>query len=219
MILEKPIVEMTMHIRSLYVRARFNGKPMSKVLVDNGYAVNVMPLRMLRALGRGIGDLIETEVPVSTFTGEISKTLSVLPIDIIVGSKTSLSTFFVINSTTNYNALFGRDRIHVNWCVTYSLHQFLLFCKGDEVEVVWADEQHFIITSDYVEANYYDQEFGSIKFKGKKKGGIPREIYMESRDTGEIQDQDAKLLKITIIVPFRLITGSIIGEIDDQVFS
>ena len=43
------------------------------------------------------------------FTGEISKTLDLLPIDIIVGSKTSLSTFFVINSTANYDALLRRD--------------------------------------------------------------------------------------------------------------
>ena len=93
-----------MHIRPLYVRAHFNGKPVSKVLVDNGSVVNVMPLRMLRSRGRGSGDLIETEVSTSTFTREISKT-RILPIDIIVGSKTSLSTFFVINSTANYNAL------------------------------------------------------------------------------------------------------------------
>ena len=73
--------------------------------VDNGSAVNVMSLRMLRALGRGIGDLIEIEVSVLAFIGEISKTLGVLPIDITVGSKPSLSSFFVINSTTNYNAL------------------------------------------------------------------------------------------------------------------
>ena len=87
--LEKSTVEMKRHIRPLYVRAHFNGKPVSKVLVDNRSTVNVMPLRMLRALGRSIGDLIETEVFVSTFTREISKTLGVLLIDITMGSKTS----------------------------------------------------------------------------------------------------------------------------------
>ena len=51
---------MTRHIRPLYVRGHFNGKPVSTVLVDNGSAANVMPLRMLRVLGIGIGDLIET---------------------------------------------------------------------------------------------------------------------------------------------------------------
>ena len=78
-ILEKPIMEMKRHIRPLYVRAHFNGKPMSKVLVDNGSVVNVMPLKMLRALGRNIGDLVETEVYASAFSGEISKTLGLTP--------------------------------------------------------------------------------------------------------------------------------------------
>ena len=58
--------------------------------MDNGSLVNVMALRMLRTLGRGIGDLIEKEVFVSDFTREISKTLGVLPINIVVGSKTCL---------------------------------------------------------------------------------------------------------------------------------
>ena len=60
-------MEMTRHIRPVYVRAHFNGKPVFKVFVDNGSLVNVMPLRMLRALGRGIGDLIETKMFVSAF--------------------------------------------------------------------------------------------------------------------------------------------------------
>ena len=149
-------MKMTKHIRPLYVRAHFNSKSVSKVLVDNGSTLNVMLLRMFRALGRGIGDLIETEVSVSTFTREISKTLGILPIYITMGSKTSLSAFFVINSTTNYNALPGREWIHANWRVPSSLHQILLFWKGNEVEVVWVDKQPFIATLDFVEASYYD---------------------------------------------------------------
>ena len=64
-----------------------------------------------------ISNLIEIEVVVSTFTREVSKTLRILPIDITIGSKTTLSAFFVINSTANYNILLGRDWIHANWCV------------------------------------------------------------------------------------------------------
>ena len=58
MILENPSVDMTSHIKLLYIRAHLNGIPVSKVLIDNGLAINVMPLRMLRALGRSISDLI-----------------------------------------------------------------------------------------------------------------------------------------------------------------
>ena len=81
-----------------------------------------MPLRMLRALGRSINDLIEIEVVVSAFIGEVFNTLRILPIDITIGSKTTLSAFFVIDSTTNCNILLGRDWIHSNWCVSSSLY-------------------------------------------------------------------------------------------------
>ena len=51
--------------------------------------------------------------------------------------------------------------------------------------MVWADKKPFIATSDFIEASYYDQEFGLIKFKGKKKNRTLRKIYMESRDTSD----------------------------------
>ena len=102
-------MEMTKHIKPSYIRAHLNGRPISKVLINNGSAVNVMPLRMLRALGMSISDLIETEVVVSAFIGEVSKTLGIRPIDITIGIKTSLPAFFVINSTANYNILLGSD--------------------------------------------------------------------------------------------------------------
>ena len=100
---------MTRQIKPLYVRTHLNGIPISRVLINNGLAVNVMSLRMLRALERNISDIIETKVTVFAFTREVSKTLGILPIDITIGSKTALSAFFVIYSTTNYNILLGRD--------------------------------------------------------------------------------------------------------------
>ena len=64
-------MEMIRHIKPLYVRAHLNDRPVSKVRINNGPVVNVMSLRMLRALGRSINDLIETKVDVSAFTGAV----------------------------------------------------------------------------------------------------------------------------------------------------
>ena len=111
---------------------------------------------MLIALGKIINDLIETEVVVSAFIGDVSKTLGILPIDIPIGSKIVLFAFFVIDSTANYNILLGRDWIHANWCVLSSLHQFLLFWKGNEVEVVQEDKKPFMVATGFMEARYYD---------------------------------------------------------------
>ena len=102
----------------------------------------------------------------------------------------------MIDSTANYNTLLGRDWIHANWCVSFSLHQFLLFWKGDEVELVWADKQPFMAAIGSVEAKYYDQEFGSIKFTSKRKDGVLRKAYMDSNGYVEIQKKGAKLLKV-----------------------
>ena len=69
---------------------------------------------MLRALGRSISDLIEIEVVVSAFIGEVSKTQGILPIDITIGRKNTLYAFFVIDFTANCNILLRRDRIKAN---------------------------------------------------------------------------------------------------------
>ena len=100
--------------------------------------------------------MIETKVAVFAFIGEVSKTLRILPIDITIGSKTALLAFVVIDSTANYNILSGRDWNHANWCVSFSLHQFLLFWKGNKVEVVRADKQPFMAATGSMEARYYD---------------------------------------------------------------
>ena len=109
MILEKPSVEMTRHIMPLYIKAHLNGKPVSRVLIDDGSTVNVIPSKILAMLGRTEEDLIPTDVTVSAFTREVTKVLGVLPMQITVGSKTSLTAFFIINSSVSYNILLGRD--------------------------------------------------------------------------------------------------------------
>ena len=152
----------------------------------------------------------------STFIGEVSKTLGILPIDITIGKKTALSAFFMIDSTVNYNILLGSDCIHANWCVSSSLHQFLLFWKGNEVEVVRADKQPFMATTNSIEAKYYDQEFGPIKFASRRKDGVPRKAYMDSKGFVEIQKGAAKLLKLTTIMPYRPMSSPNIKEIDDD---
>ena len=64
------------------------------------------------------------------------------------------------------------------------LHQFLLFWKGNEVEVVLADKQPFMVTTGSVEARYYDQEFSLIKFIGSRKDGVLRKAYKYSKVLG-----------------------------------
>lgn len=132
-ILEKPSPRMTQHIKPLYVKAHLNGRPLNRVLVDNGSAINILPARALWSLGKTVEDLIATEVTVIAFNGEPSKVLGLLPVELTVGSKTSVTAFFVVSSTAHYQALLGRDWIHANECIPSSLHQFLIMWNGDDL--------------------------------------------------------------------------------------
>ncbi|OMO78281.1 Retrotransposon gag protein [Corchorus capsularis] len=105
------------HIKPLYIKAHLDGVPVNRVLVDNGAAVNIFPYSTLRRLGKGADNLIKSDVTVSDFSGTTNKIRGILPTDLTMGSKTSISTFCVVDSPSTYNALLGRDWIHSNWCV------------------------------------------------------------------------------------------------------
>jgi hypothetical protein len=97
------------HLKPLYIKAHMDGKPVNRVLVYNGAAVNILPTSMLRKLFKTKSDLIAIDVFVSGFTGGATKTKGVVPIKVKVGSKVATIAFFVVNTDSTYNALLGRD--------------------------------------------------------------------------------------------------------------
>ena len=170
---EKPTGNVAQHLKPLYICAHIDGKPVNRVLVDNGAAVNILPAFMMRQLGKEDEDLIPTELTMTNFVGGVTKCRGVLPVELTVGGKTLMTAFFVVESKSHYNALLGRDWIHASLCVPSSLHQVLLFWNNEEVEVVKADNRPFMVTANAVEARYYDDDIGLIKFFGKTRFGRP----------------------------------------------
>ena len=71
-IFDKPVKHR--HLKALYVRGFIDGKPMNTMLVDGGASVNLMPYTTFRKLGKGLGDLIETDMMLKDFGGNASKT-------------------------------------------------------------------------------------------------------------------------------------------------
>ena len=68
--------------------------------------------------------------------------------ELTIGSKTLAMAFFVADVQGSYNLILGRDWIHANRCVSSSLHQFLIQCVGDAVEVVHSDSSADVATAD-----------------------------------------------------------------------
>lgn len=47
--LTRPLINMLSHVRPLYVRATLDGVPMSRVFVDNGAAINILPVATIKS--------------------------------------------------------------------------------------------------------------------------------------------------------------------------
>jgi hypothetical protein len=139
-IFEKPREKNYRHLKALYLKGYINGQPVSRMLVDTGVAVNIMPYAVLRKLGHSAGDLIKTNIMLSDFNGQTSEAQGVLSVELTVGGKTVPTSFFVVNSKGSYTVLLGRDWIHANCCIPSTMHQCLIQWEGDEVEVVHADD-------------------------------------------------------------------------------
>ncbi|GKV05136.1 hypothetical protein SLEP1_g17178 [Rubroshorea leprosula] len=155
-VFEKPEEKMAKHIRPLYINAHMHGTPISRVLVDNEAAVNVLPTCMLYKIGKSLDDLVHTEVTISDFTGGVNHSRGVLPVELTVGNRTLMSAFFVVDTVATYNALLGRDWIHSN-------------------------DKPFSTTTHLVEARYYEEDIGTIRFFGIDRHGKPIGITACSR--------------------------------------
>jgi hypothetical protein len=115
------------HLKALYMKGHINGKPISRMLVDGGAIVNLMPYSLFKKLGGSDDELIKTNMTISGVGGgEPMGAEGVISMELTVGRKTLATTFFVAETQGNFSLILGRDWIHANKCVPSTLHQFLI---------------------------------------------------------------------------------------------
>ena len=125
-IFEKP-EEPVKHLKPLYIRGHINGKPVTRMMVDGGAVVNLMPYSVFKKFQLDDDELIKTNMVLNGFEGgEGVEAKGVVSLELTVGSKTLATAFFVAEVRGNYNVLLGRDRLHANQCVPSTLHQQLV---------------------------------------------------------------------------------------------
>jgi hypothetical protein len=107
-----------------------------------------MPYVMYRKLGKGDQDLTKTDMMLKDFEGNVSPAKGAVCVELTIGSKTLLTMFFVINGKGAYNLLLGRDWIHANCCVPFTMHQCLAQWVGDKIEVVPGDSYYIIASAE-----------------------------------------------------------------------
>ena len=73
--------------------------------------MNVMPVGILKKLGKSQKDLKETNMKMTNFIRESIDALGFYIAELTVGTKTSTTVFFVVDAKPGYSLLLGRDWI------------------------------------------------------------------------------------------------------------
>ncbi|WVZ82538.1 hypothetical protein U9M48_029792 [Paspalum notatum var. saurae] len=110
--------ESSKHLKPLYLKGHINGRPIPRMMVDGGAAVNFMPYSLFKKLGREDSELIKTNLTLNGFGGEPTEAMGVISMELTIGSKTIPTAFFVADK------------------------------QDDDVEIVHADTSAFIAMAD-----------------------------------------------------------------------
>jgi hypothetical protein len=96
------------HIKALYISVKTNDCIVSKVLIDNGSALNVCPLSTLEKLDIDPTRVRVTSMVVRAFDGTRREVLGEIDLPVEVGPQVYNINFQVLRIDSPYNLLLGR---------------------------------------------------------------------------------------------------------------
>ena len=144
------------HNRPLYTAGFVRGQNVSRILIDDGSAVNIIPLKTVKELGIPMDELLESRLMIQGFNQEGQRAIGRIILDLHIDGMQSSPLLHVIDSKATYNILLGRPWIHENSVVPSSLHQCFKYIKNGEVKKVVADSKPFTVAESYfADAKFY----------------------------------------------------------------
>ena len=100
------------------------------VLVDDGNALNVCPLKTASCLGLSIEDFVPIDQHVRAYDNSRREVLGTITLELAIGPMVKKVDFQVLNIASCFNMLLGRPWIHDTEAVPSSLYQKVWFPHG-----------------------------------------------------------------------------------------
>ncbi|XP_040957975.1 uncharacterized protein [Gossypium hirsutum] len=166
--------------KALHITTRCGEYTLAGVLIDNGSALNVLPLSTLNRLPVDGSHMKSCQNIVRAFDGTERKVMRRIEIPLLIGPNTYEVDFLVMDIKPSYNYLLGRPWIHSAGAVPSSLHQKLKLVTEGRLITINAEEDIIAsVTSDApylgtddqaVECSFRSLEFVNATFviEGKK---------------------------------------------------
>ncbi|XP_040967186.1 uncharacterized protein [Gossypium hirsutum] len=126
--------------KTLHITTRCKGYTLPDVLIDNGSALNVLPLTTLNRLPIDSSHMNECQNIVKAFDGTERKVMGRIEVPLQIGPNTYEVDFLVMDIKPSYNCLLGRPWIHSAGAVSSSLHQKLKLVSEGRLITIKAEE-------------------------------------------------------------------------------
>ncbi|XP_052490018.1 uncharacterized protein LOC128042606 [Gossypium raimondii] len=160
--------------RALHITARCKGCILPGVLVDNGSALNVLPLSTLNRLPVDSSHMKSCQNVVRVFDGTERKVMGRIDIPLLIGPTIYEVDFLVMDIKPYYSCLLGRPWIHLTGAVLSSLHQKLklvsegrlatINAKEDIIASVTNDAPYLETSDNAIECSFYSLKFVNTTF-------------------------------------------------------
>uniref|UniRef100_A0A2N9IBW7 Uncharacterized protein n=1 Tax=Fagus sylvatica TaxID=28930 RepID=A0A2N9IBW7_FAGSY len=128
------------HSDPLVITLKIGNYDVKRVLIDQGSFVEVMYQGLYEKLGLGESDLANFTSPLFGFSGESTTPLGKTTLPVLAGLINLQTEFIVIQASSPYNAIMGRDWLHRMKAVSSTLHQKLRFPTKDGIMEVNGDQ-------------------------------------------------------------------------------
>ncbi|CAL8990430.1 unnamed protein product [Prunus brigantina] len=143
------------HNRPFFVSGYVREQKLSRMLVDGGSAVNIMPKSTMMKLGITMDELSRSRLMIQGFNQGGQRAIGMIRIELVIGDLKSNTLFHVIDAKTSYNLLLGRPWVHENGIVPSTLHQCFKFYRGG-VKKILGDVKPFTEAESYfADAKFY----------------------------------------------------------------
>ena len=132
------------HTKALHIVCKSMGYVLSRVMVDNGSALNVCPMSTLRHMKVDSALIHPTKSIVRAFDGKTREVQGEIDLPLEIGPCTFNVTFKVMDIPGVYSLLLGRPWIHAAGAVPSTLHQKVKFILEDRVVVINGEDDYNI---------------------------------------------------------------------------
>ncbi|XP_058746982.1 uncharacterized protein LOC131619962 [Vicia villosa] len=143
------------HNKALHISIQYGKAHLSRVLIDTGSSLNVMPKATLDKIDLEGLVIRPSRLVVKAFDGSQSPVFGEVDLPVVIGPHTFCINFQVMEIEPAYTCLLGRPWIHAAGAVTSTLHQKVKFVDGNSIVTVSGEEDIFVSNLDsyrYIEA-------------------------------------------------------------------